>query len=77
VEDVDAVITLVNAVSVAGLAIETRNAGLTVVTIGDAHLPRDVTSAVSHAARILDGLANSPSYALGVSIASTSAMSIP
>ena len=68
---------LVNAVSVAGLAIETRHAGLTVVTIGDAHLPRDVTSAVSHAARLLDGLANSPSYALGVSIASTSAMSIP
>jgi 2,4-dienoyl-CoA reductase-like NADH-dependent reductase (Old Yellow Enzyme family) len=77
VEDVDAVVTVVDAVSVAGLAIETGRAGLTVVTIGDAHLPRDVTSAVSHAARLLDGLANSPSYALGVSIASSSAMSIP
>ena len=77
VEDVDAVVTVVDAVSVAGLAIETGRAGLTVVTIGDAHLPRDVTSAVSHAARLLDGLANSPSYALGITFASTSAMSIP
>ena len=77
VEDVDAVVAVVGAVSVADLAIEARRAGLTVVTIGDAHLPRDVTSAVSHAARLLDGLANSPSDALGVSIAGASAMSIP
>jgi dimethylglycine catabolism A len=53
VEEVDAVVTLVDAVSVAGLALETRDAGLTAVTIGDAHLPRDVTSAVSHAALLL------------------------
>jgi dimethylglycine catabolism A len=59
VEDVDAVVTLVDAVSVADLAMETRRAGLSVMTIGDAHLPRDVTSAVSHAARLVDGLANS------------------
>ena len=58
VEGVDAMVTVVGAVSVAGLAIETGRVGLTVVTIGDAHLPRDVTSAVSHAARLLDGLAN-------------------
>ena len=77
VEDVDAVVTVVGAVSVAGLAKEMGGAGLTVVTIGDAHLPRDVTSAVSHAARILDDLANSHSSELGVSIAGASAMSIP
>jgi hypothetical protein len=77
VEDVDALVTVVGAVSVAGLAIEAGRAGLTVVTIGDAHLPRDVTSAVSHTARLLDSLANSPSYALGVPIGGTSAMSIP
>ena len=47
------------------------------VTIGDAHLPRDVTSAVSHAARLMDGLANSPSNASGVSGAGASAMSSP
>ena len=47
VEEVEAVVTLVDAVSVAGLALATRHAGLTAVTIGDAHLPRDVTSAVS------------------------------
>jgi hypothetical protein len=40
----------------------------TVATIGDAHLPRDVTSAVSHAAR-LDGLADSPSFTLRGAIA--------
>ena len=73
VEDVDAVVTLVNAVSVAGLAIETRHAGLTVVSIGDAHLPRDVTSAVSHAARLVDGLVNSPSYAFGAGDVGTTA----
>jgi hypothetical protein len=56
VEDVDAVVAVVDAVSVVGLAIETDRAGLTVVTIGDADLPRDVTSAVSHAVRLLDGL---------------------
>jgi hypothetical protein len=61
VEDVDAVVTLVDAVSLAGLAQETRRAGLTTVTIGDAHLPRDVTSAVSHAARVVNGLAVSRS----------------
>jgi dimethylglycine catabolism A len=63
VEDVDAVVTLVDAVSVAGLALETRDAGLTVVTIGDAHQPRDVTSAVSHAARLVVAPVNSRSYA--------------
>jgi dimethylglycine catabolism A len=77
VEDVDAVVAVVGAVSVDGLAIEAGRAKLTVVTIGDAHLPRDVTSAVSHAARLLDGLANSPSYALGTSIAGASATNIP
>jgi 2,4-dienoyl-CoA reductase-like NADH-dependent reductase (Old Yellow Enzyme family)/thioredoxin reductase len=76
VEDVDAVVAVVGAVSVAGLGLEARRAGLTVMTIGDAHLPRAVTSAVSHAARLVDGLANSPSDALGVSIADASAMSI-
>jgi 2,4-dienoyl-CoA reductase-like NADH-dependent reductase (Old Yellow Enzyme family) len=65
VEDVDAVITLVDAVSLAGLAQETRRAGLTTVTIGDAHLPRDVTCAVSHAARVVNGLALSGSYVEG------------
>jgi hypothetical protein len=65
VEDVDAVVTLVDAVSLAGLALETRHAGLTTVTVGDAHLPRDVTSAVSHAARLVDGLVISRSYELG------------
>ena len=74
VEDVDAVVGVVDAISVAGLAMEAGRAGLTVVTIGDAHLPRDVTSAVSHAARLLDGLANLPAYAFGVSVAGTSAM---
>jgi hypothetical protein len=64
VEDVDAVVTLVDAVSVAGLALETRRTGLTTVTVGDAHLPRDVTSAVSHAARLVDGLVNSRFYEL-------------
>ncbi len=63
VEDVDAVVAVVGAVSVADLAREARRAGLTVATIGDAYLPRDVTSAVSHAARLLDGLPNSPSDA--------------
>jgi hypothetical protein len=77
VEDVDAVVTVVGAVSVASLAIEAARAGLAFVTIGDAHLPRDVTGAVSHAARLVDGLANSPSCASGVSIAGASAMSIP
>ena len=72
VEDVDAVVTVVGAVSVAGLAREAGRAGLTVVTIGDAHLPRDVTSAVSHTARLLDGLANSPSSTLGVAVAGAS-----
>jgi hypothetical protein len=62
VEDVDAVVTLVDAVSLADLAQQTRRAGLTTVTIGDAHLPRDATSAVSHAARVVDGLAVSRSY---------------
>jgi dimethylglycine catabolism A len=76
VEDVDAVVALIDAVSVAGLALETRQAGLTTVTIGDAHLPRDVTSAVSHAGRLVDGLVNSPSYALGASIAGASAKGI-
>ena len=62
VEDVDTVVTLVDAVSLADLAQETRRAGLTTVTIGDAHLPRDVTSdAVSHAARVVNGLAVSRS----------------
>jgi hypothetical protein len=65
VEDVDAVVMLVDAVSVAGLALVTRHAGLTTVTVGDAHLPRDVTSAVSHAARVVDGLVNLRSYAPG------------
>ncbi len=37
---------------------------------------RDVTSAVSNAARLMDGLANSTSYADGVYIASESAISI-
>ena len=77
VEDVDAVVTLVDAVSVAGLAIETRHAGLRVMTIGDAHLPRDVTSAVSHAARLVDGLADSSSYAVGAPIADMSALGTP
>ena len=72
VEDVDAVVTVAGAVSVAGLAREAGRAGLTVVTIGDAHLPRDVTSAVSHTARLLDGLANSPSSTLGVAVAGAS-----
>ena len=76
VEDVEAVVSVVGAVSVAGLAIEVSRAGLTVVTIGDAHLPRDVTSAVSHAARLVEGLANSPSNPLRVSIAGASAMSV-
>ena len=62
VEDVDTVVTLVDAVSLADLAQQTRRAGLTTVTIGDAHLPRDATSAVSHAARVVDGLAVSRSY---------------
>ena len=75
VEDVDAVVTVVNAVSVAGLAIETGRAGLTVVTIGDAHLPRDVTSAVSH--RPASWTAWRLLLRVGVSIAGTSAMSIP
>ena len=35
VEDVDTVVTLVDAVSLADLAQETRRAGLTTVTIGD------------------------------------------
>ena len=73
VEDVDALVTVVGAVSVAGLAIEAGRAGLTVVTIGDAHLPRDVTSAVSHAARLVDGLVNSPSYAFGAGVVGTTA----
>jgi dimethylglycine catabolism A len=77
VEDVDAVVTLVDAVSVAGLAIETRHAGLRVMTIGDAHLPRDVTSAVSHAARLVDVLADSSSYAVGAPIADMSALGTP
>ena len=64
VEEVDVVVTLVDAVSVAGLALETRDVGLTTVTIGDAHLPRGVTSAVSHAARLVDGLVISRSYEL-------------
>jgi hypothetical protein len=63
VGEVDIVVTLVDAVSVAGLALETRDAGLTSVTLGDAHLPRDVTSAVSHAGRLVDDLVSS-SYAL-------------
>jgi len=65
VEDVETVVTLVDAVSLAGLALETRHAGLTTVTVGDAHLPRDVTNAVSHAARLVDGLVISRSYELG------------
>jgi dimethylglycine catabolism A len=77
VEDVDAVVAVVDAISVAGLALEASRAGLAVVTIGDAHLPRDVTSAVSDAARLLEGLANSPPSTLGVSIAGASAMSTP
>jgi dimethylglycine catabolism A len=72
-EDVDAVVTLINAVSVASLAIETRHAGLTVVSIGDARLPRDVTSAVSHAARLVDGLVNSPSHVFGAGVVGTTA----
>jgi dimethylglycine catabolism A len=74
VEDVDAMVAVVDAISVAGLAIEAGRAGLPVVTIGDAHLPRGVTSAVSHAARLMDGLANSPSslgFPLGANAMST------
>ncbi|MBV9289667.1 MAG: FAD-dependent oxidoreductase, partial [Hyphomicrobiales bacterium] len=73
VEDVDLVVALVDAISVAGLAIEAREAGLTVATIGDAHLPRDVTSAVSDAARLVDDLANSPASAPRTVIAAANA----
>jgi dimethylglycine catabolism A len=63
VQDVDVVVALVDVVSVADLAIQARHAELTVVTIGDAHLPRDVTSALSDAARLMDSLATSPDRA--------------
>jgi 2,4-dienoyl-CoA reductase-like NADH-dependent reductase (Old Yellow Enzyme family) len=76
VENVDAVVTLVDAASVAGLAREARRAGLTAVTIGDARLPRDVTSAVSHAARVVDGLMSPTSDVSSASIAEASAESL-
>jgi NADPH-dependent 2,4-dienoyl-CoA reductase/sulfur reductase-like enzyme len=57
VEDVDAIVGILDAVSRTELVAPLRSAGLETVVIGDAHLPRDVTSAVAHAARTIDGLA--------------------
>lgn len=50
VEDVDAVVSLTGAVSVDDLYRPLLDAGLTVLRIGDAKLPRDVTQSVSDAA---------------------------
>jgi 2,4-dienoyl-CoA reductase-like NADH-dependent reductase (Old Yellow Enzyme family) len=57
VEDVDALVCVIDTVSRADLAAPLRASGLATLVIGDAHLPRDVTSAVAHAARTIDGLA--------------------
>jgi 2,4-dienoyl-CoA reductase-like NADH-dependent reductase (Old Yellow Enzyme family) len=50
IENVDAVVSLTGAISVDGLYKPLQDAGLTVLRIGDAKLPRDVTQSVSDAA---------------------------
>ena len=57
IEDVDVLVCVINVVSRAELVAPLRAAGLATLVIGDAHLPRNVTSAVAHAARAIDGLA--------------------
>lgn len=57
IDAVDAVVGVLDMVSVTSPAAALRAAGPVVVVIGDAHLPRDVTAAVAHAARTVDALA--------------------
>ncbi len=57
IEDVDAIVSLIDARSVDGLAAPLGAAGLATLVVGDAHLPHDVAGALAHAARSIDALA--------------------
>lgn len=65
VENIDAVVSLTGAISVDGLYKPLLDAGLTVLRIGDAKLPRDVTASVNDAATTVWSLnlANLPNVA--------------
>lgn len=64
VPEVDAVVALLDAVSVDPLGAALAARGLQATVIGDARLPRDVTAAVAEAAAVVDALAAAGSVAL-------------
>ncbi|HEY1943026.1 MAG TPA: NAD(P)-binding protein [Roseiarcus sp.] len=54
IQDVDAVVSVLDAVADCDLAAPLMARGVLVLTIGDARLPRDVTAATADAARLID-----------------------
>ena len=56
IDEVDALVGVVDTLARSELAAPLRSAGLDVQVVGDARLPRDVTSAVAHAARAVDAV---------------------
>ncbi len=57
IEEVDAVVSVLDVLACDDLVRPLTAQGLQVLTVGDARLPRDVTSAVADAARLIDALA--------------------
>src|SRR5271170_5274029 len=54
IEDVDAVVSVLDSIADADLAAALAAGGMRVVTIGDCRLPRDVTAAVADASRLFE-----------------------